>query len=131
MQRQDNSYVSANSYEDEEDGYDEDSDEDECDSEEPSDSSFDLLGFLSSKDYDSTDAEDGDEEEEPLTDDEDGETVVYCYFRILSHPLSISLPVRLKGLEPDGIYKLEENDVCYGGDELKMPGSLHSGEWII
>ena len=39
----------------------------------------------------------------------DGETVVYCYFRILSHPLSISLPVRLKGLEPDGIYKLEEN----------------------
>ena len=52
----------------------------------------------------------------------DGETVVYCYFRILSHPLSISLPVRLKGLEPDGIYKLEENDVCYGGDELMYSG---------
>ena len=78
LQRQDNSYVAANSYEDEEDAdedeYDEDSDEDEYDSEKPSNSGFDLLGFLSSNDYDSTDAEDDDEEkEEPLTDDEDGD----------------------------------------------------------
>lgn len=53
---------------------------------------------------------------------EDGKTVIYCYFRVLTDPLSVSLPVRLKGLEPDGIYKLEENGVCFGGDELMYSG---------
>lgn len=52
----------------------------------------------------------------------DGKTIIYCYFRILADPLSVSLPVRLKGLEPDGIYRMEENGVCYCGDELMYSG---------
>lgn len=52
----------------------------------------------------------------------DGETVIYCHFRILSDPLSISFPVKLKGLEQDTVYRLEENGVCYGGDELMYSG---------
>lgn len=110
LQRQDNSYVSANSYEDEEDEYaDEDEedeyadndDEEECDSEEPSDSGFDLLGFLSSKDYDFTDAESGDEEEEePLTDDEDGDEDIDDSKKIVSVD-TINIPDRQTILDLD------------------------------
>lgn len=110
LQRQDNSYVSANSYEDEEDEYadadeeDEyadDDDEEECDSEEPSDSGFDLLGFLSSKDYDFTDAESGDEEEEePLTDDEDGDEDIDDSKKIVSVD-TINIPDRQTILDLD------------------------------
>lgn len=53
---------------------------------------------------------------------EDGKTVIYCFFRILADPLSVSLPVRLKGLDPESVYRLEENGVCYGGDELMYSG---------
>ena len=53
---------------------------------------------------------------------EDGRTVIYCYFRILSDPLSLSFPVKLKGLDPDSVYRLEENGLCYGGDELMYSG---------
>ena len=53
---------------------------------------------------------------------EDGRTVIYCYFRILSDPLSLSFPVKLKGLDPDSVYRLEENGLCYGGDELMYAG---------
>lgn len=52
----------------------------------------------------------------------DGSTVLYFYFRILADPRRISLPVRLQGLDPDGVYRLEENGVCYGGDELMYAG---------
>lgn len=111
LQRQDNSYVSANSYEDEEDedeyadddeedGYEEDSDEDEYNSEEPSDSGFDLLGFLSSKDYVPTDAESGNEEEEPLTDDEDGDEDVDDSKKIVSVD-TINIPDRQTILDLD------------------------------
>lgn len=101
LQRQDNSYVSANSYEDEEDEYADDDDEEECDSEEPSDSGFDLLGFLSSKDYDFTDAESGDEEEEePLTDDEDGDEDIDDSKKIVSVD-TINIPDRQTILDLD------------------------------
>lgn len=110
LQRQDNSYVSANSYEDEEDeyaddddedGYEEDPDEDEYDSEEPSDSGFDLLGFLSSKDYIPTDAEsDDEEEEEPLTDDEDGDEDIDDSKKIVSVD-TINIPDRQTILDLD------------------------------
>lgn len=53
---------------------------------------------------------------------EDGETVVCCYFRILSDPLAVSLPVKLKGLDPESVYRLEENGLCFGGDELMYSG---------
>lgn len=53
---------------------------------------------------------------------EDGETVIYCYFRILADPCQVSLPVRLKGLDPKSLYRLEENGVCWGGDELMYSG---------
>lgn len=112
LQRQDSSYVAANSYADEEDEdeyadddddedeYDEDSDE-EDDSEEPSDSGFDLLGFLSSKDYDFTDAENGDEEEEePLTDDEDGDEDIDDSKKIVSVD-TINIPDRQTILDLD------------------------------
>lgn len=52
----------------------------------------------------------------------DGKTVIYCYFRILSDPLSLSLPVKLQGLDPGRRYRLEENGVIYGGDELMYSG---------
>lgn len=110
LQRQDGSYVSTNSYEDEEDTdeedvdedeYDEDSDEDEYDSEKPSDNGFDLLGFLSSNDYDSTDAEDDDEEEEePLTDDEDGDDDIDDSKKIASVD-TINIPDRQTILDLD------------------------------
>ena len=53
---------------------------------------------------------------------EDRETIIYCHFKILADPRSISLPVRLKGLDPNAVYRLEENGVCYGGDELMYSG---------
>ena len=96
LQRQDGSYVSTNSYE-----YEEDSDEDEYDSEKPSDNGFDLLGFLSSNDYDSTDAEDDDEEEEePLTDDEDGDEDIDDSKKIVSVD-TINIPDRQTILDLD------------------------------
>lgn len=101
LQRQDNSYVDANSYEDDEDEYADDEEEEKCDSEEPSDSGFDLLGFLSSKDYDFTDAEDGDEkEEEPLTDDENGDEDIDDSKKIVSVD-TINIPDRQTILDLD------------------------------
>lgn len=53
---------------------------------------------------------------------EDGNIIVYCYFRILSDPLFVSQPIRLKGLEPKAVYRLEETGFYYGGDELMYAG---------
>lgn len=53
---------------------------------------------------------------------EDGETVVYCYFRILSDPQRLTVPVKLKGLDENAFYQLEEDGSCHGGDELMYAG---------
>ena len=53
---------------------------------------------------------------------EDGNTVVYCYYQILSEAVRVNLPVRLKGLDLDGLYRLQENGSYYGGDELMYAG---------
>ena len=53
---------------------------------------------------------------------EDSMTVILCYFRVLADPLFLSRPVKLNGLEPDSVYRLEETGACYGGDELMYSG---------
>lgn len=53
---------------------------------------------------------------------EDKKTVIYCYFKILAEPLRVNTPVRLKGLDENGIYKSKTNGICYGGDELMYAG---------
>lgn len=53
---------------------------------------------------------------------EDKKTVIYCYFKILAEPLRINTPVRLKGLDENGIYKSKTSGICYGGDELMYAG---------
>ena len=53
---------------------------------------------------------------------EDKKTVIYCYFKILAEPLRINTPIRLKGLDENGIYKSKTNGICYGGDELMYAG---------
>ena len=53
---------------------------------------------------------------------EDKKTVIYCYFKILAEPLRVNTPVRLKGLDENGIYKSKTSGICYGGDELMYAG---------
>lgn len=53
---------------------------------------------------------------------EDKKTVIYCYFKILAEPLRVNTPIRLKGLDENGIYKSKTNGICYGGDELMYAG---------
>ena len=53
---------------------------------------------------------------------EDKKTVIYCYFKILAESLRVNTPVRLKGLDENGIYKSKTNGICYGGDELMYAG---------
>lgn len=53
---------------------------------------------------------------------EDSMTVILCYFRVLADPLFLRRPVKLNGLEPDSVYRLEETGACYGGDELMYSG---------
>lgn len=53
---------------------------------------------------------------------EDKKAVIYCYFKILAEPLRVNTPVRLKGLDENGIYKSKTNGICYGGDELMYAG---------
>ena len=44
------------------------------------------------------------------------------YIKILAEPLRVNTPVRLKGLDENGIYKSKTNGICYGGDELMYAG---------
>lgn len=53
---------------------------------------------------------------------EDKKTVIYCYFKILAEPLRVNTPIRLKGLDENGIYKSKTSGICYGGDELMYAG---------
>lgn len=53
---------------------------------------------------------------------EDENTVVYCFFRILSDAVFVNLPVKLKGLKADSLYRLRRDGSCYGGDELMYAG---------
>lgn len=53
---------------------------------------------------------------------ENKKTVIYCYFKILAEPLRVNTPVRLKGLDENGIYKSKTSGICYGGDELMYAG---------
>ena len=53
---------------------------------------------------------------------EDENTVIYCYFQILSEAVRVNVPVKLKGLREDSVYRLAQDGSCYGGDELMHAG---------
>ncbi|PTQ82713.1 alpha-galactosidase [Trichococcus patagoniensis] len=53
---------------------------------------------------------------------EDGETALLCYFCILAEPVYTGIPVQMQGLDENGVYRLEANDICFGGDELMNAG---------
>lgn len=53
---------------------------------------------------------------------EDENTIVFCWFRILSDPLRLSIPVKLKGLDKNALYRMESDDSLHGGDELMYAG---------
>lgn len=53
---------------------------------------------------------------------EDENTVIYCYFQILSEVVRANIPVKLKGLREGNLYRLQQDGSCYGGDELMYAG---------
>ena len=52
----------------------------------------------------------------------DEETVIYCYYQILSEAVQVNTPVKLKGLREDCTYRLLRDGSCFGGDELMYAG---------
>lgn len=53
---------------------------------------------------------------------EDKEEAVVFYFRVLSQPNIDYKPLKLKGLDKDCVYKLENSESVFGGDELMFIG---------
>lgn len=53
---------------------------------------------------------------------QDANTVIYCYFQILAEPTRSNNPIKLKGLKANSRYRLRENGLIYGGDELMYIG---------
>lgn len=53
---------------------------------------------------------------------EDENTIVFCWFRILSDPLRLSKPVKLKGLDKNATYQMDSDGSLHGGDELMYAG---------
>ena len=44
------------------------------------------------------------------------------HFEILSQPAAPVRLLKLKGLDPDGVYRDQESGILYGGDELMYCG---------
>ncbi len=53
---------------------------------------------------------------------EDKNTAIFCYYSILGKPNSVVDRIRLEGLDPDGVYVLQENGAEFGGDRLMNLG---------
>ncbi len=52
----------------------------------------------------------------------DGKTVVCCQYRILADPVRRTTAVKLQGLDPDAVYRRQEDGALFGGDELMYAG---------
>ncbi|MDE6902491.1 MAG: alpha-galactosidase, partial [Lachnospiraceae bacterium] len=53
---------------------------------------------------------------------EDKETIILFDFCILAESIYTSVPLKIQGLEEDGLYQLETDRRCFGGDELMYAG---------
>ena len=53
---------------------------------------------------------------------QDGREAVAFHFEILSQPAAPVRLLKLKGLDPDGVYRDQESGILYGGDELMYCG---------
>lgn len=59
----------------------------------------------------------------------DGSQVLVTFVQVLGRPNYHSRRIRLQGLDPDGLYRVDGSDRCYGGDVLMQAGLPIENPW--